>query len=46
MNNLTTMTEEEKKAHMAKLLNKINSNTKYIIEDVTPEGYGPEENEK
>lgn len=46
MNNLNTMTEEQKKTHMAKLLKKINSNVKYIIEDVTPEGYGPEENKK
>ena len=44
MKNLTTMTPEEKKAHRAKILSKINENKKYIIEDVTPKGYGPEKN--
>lgn len=44
MKNLATMTAEEKKAHLAKIMSKIQNNTKFIIEDVTPKGYGPEEN--
>ena len=41
MKNLTTMTTEEKKAHLAKLMSKVNK-SQYVIEDVTPKGYGPE----
>ena len=44
MKNLATMTNEEKKAHLAKILTKISTNVKYTIEDVTPKGYGPEKN--
>lgn len=43
MKNLATMTAEEKKAHFAKLMRKINK-SQYVIEDVTPKGYGPEKN--
>jgi hypothetical protein len=43
MKNLTTMTAEEKKAHFAKIMSKVNK-SKYIIEDVTPKDYGPEKN--
>ena len=42
MKNLTTMTEAEKKAHLAKIMAKVNSNVKFIITDVTPKGYGVE----
>ena len=41
MKNLTTMTAEEKKAHLLKLMSKI-SKSKYVVEDVTPVGYGPD----
>lgn len=40
MKNLTTMTATEKAEHFAKIMAKINSNVKYVIEDVTPKGYG------
>ena len=40
MKNLNTMTAEEKKQHMANILNKMKS--RYIVEDVTPKGYGPD----
>jgi hypothetical protein len=43
MKNLATMTESEKKAHLAAMMAKINSNVKYQIIDVTPKGYGPTE---
>jgi hypothetical protein len=43
MKNLTKMTEAEKKAHLAAIMNKIKSNVKYEIIDVTPKGYGPTE---
>ena len=43
MKNLATMTAEEKKSHFAKIMGRIQNNTKYIIEDVTPKGYGPQE---
>lgn len=43
MKTLVTMTAEEKKAHFARLMSKINK-SKYIIEDVTPKGYEPEKN--
>ena len=43
MKTLATMTPEEKKAHFAKLMSKINKN-QYVVEDVTPKGYGPEKN--
>ena len=43
MKNLATMTAEEKKAHLAKLMSKVNK-SQYVIEDVTPKGYGPEKN--
>lgn len=43
MKNLAIMTAEEKKAHFAKLMGKINK-SQYVIEDVTPKGYGPEKN--
>ena len=42
MKNLTTMTATEKAEHFAKIMAKINSNVKYVIEDVTPKGYGPD----
>lgn len=42
MKNIATMTAEEKKAHLAKIMTKISTNTKFVIEDVTPKGYGPE----
>jgi len=44
MKTLATMTIEEKAAHLAKIIAKMNSNKNYIIEDVTPKGYGPEKN--
>lgn len=42
MKNLNTMTETEKKAHLAKLMGRINANTSFKIVDVTPAGYGPD----
>jgi hypothetical protein len=38
------MTAEEKKAHFSKIMGKIQINTKFVLIDVTPKGYGPEEN--
>ena len=43
MKNLATMTVEEKKAHFAKIISKV-SKSQYVIEDVTPKGYGTEKN--
>ena len=43
MKNLATMTAEEKKAHFAKIMSKVNK-SQYVIEDVTPKGYEPEKN--
>ena len=43
MKNLATMTVEEKKAHLAKIMSKVNK-SKYVIEDVTPKEYEPEKN--
>lgn len=40
--NITNMTAEEKKNHMAKILAKMASNVKHTITDVTPKGYGVE----
>ncbi|MFO0417990.1 MAG: hypothetical protein ACK53T_01175 [Planctomycetota bacterium] len=42
MKNLNTMTEAEKKAHLAKIAAKLKGNVKFQIIDVTPKGYGPE----
>jgi hypothetical protein len=42
MKNVNTMTAEEKKAHLAKIMSRINANPTFQLIDVTPAGYGPD----
>lgn len=42
MKNLNTMTAEEKKAHLAKIMGRVNANPTFKFIDVTPAGYGPD----
>lgn len=44
MKNLTTMNDKEKRNHLSSIMSRIKNNSNYIIEDVTPKGYGVEEN--